>query len=226
MKFIKSFLALLLITVIGFNTCTIQVMASDSISKVETKYVTINGDKIKLECYENETIVTTLKTGAVERIVPQDKYHVKYYDSTGDVHSITGDKSGNIYYDGKLYRKTTQNQIEVSEKSTLMSRKASTSPWGSGWKYLTSTKTEQAIYDTTAGIVITLLGFIPGLGYISGIAGITAGFISLTRPNAYYKIDQYVSTDNRKVRERVFVYSESNYTGYQGYHDTAPRNIF
>lgn len=214
MRFLKSFLSLVLVVTMGINMFNTQVYASEEVG--ETEYITMeDGTRVKLETFETKIIITYLETGEVERIIQEDLYNVTHYDTEGIEHKVTGDDTGNVYYDGKL-------MIESSKEKMLRA----SSPWGSNWIYLTTAYTEQGVYDATAGLAVAVLSFVPGLGIVTGIASIVMAFASLTRPMAYYKIVQYYSKDMTQVRERVYVYSDSARKNCKGYKDSGIRRIF
>lgn len=208
MKNVKRIILSMLVLSLSLGN-TLTYAKAQNISEVE--YVTLGDKEIKIERIENEMTITTLNTGEVEKIVFHDDKSATYYGLEGITHEITSDGEGTVYLDG-----------EVALEETVV-RVPRSSMWGDNWHYVTTVKTSQSLYDSLSGVALGLLAFVPTIGTVAGIAGIVGSFISATRPNAYYVIVQYRSSDYTQVRERVYVYANEALTDYRGYKDTPPR---
>lgn len=177
---------------------------------------------------KNILIVNNKNTKTSDKIVFNEKdKSATIYNSNGEVQYIYTDKNGNILFNGEIIiEKVVEKNID-DNLSRPMTRANITGGGGSsnnkGYKYITTFKTRKSLYENSANIAIGLIGLIPGIGTVATIAGIITGVKSYVSKEVYIKVVQYGNTYARMLKNEIYFYKNSNYTGLIKKHTTYSR---
>lgn len=173
-------------------------------------------------------IVSNKNTNTSDKIIFNEKNKsATIYNSNGEIQYIYTDKNGNIVFNGEIIiEKVVEKNID-NNFSRPMPRANITGGGGSssnkGYKYITTYKTRKSLYENSANIAIGLIGLIPGLGTVSTIVGFINGAKSYVSNEVYIKVVQYGNTYTRMLKNEIYLYKNSNYTGLIKKHTTYSR---
>lgn len=143
-------------------------------------------------------------------------------DSEGKTHKYRQDLKGNMYLDGTLVVEKITKEVPVESNDHKRSKRSTgyTNPKtyegsdGRTYYYVTTYRTNTKVQSDYQSLMLTLTGLIPGLGTITGIAGIVSYFISRGEPVMYLEQDVYCTSDYRFYCYRTWFYTNSDYSGY------------
>ena len=140
------------------------------------------------------------------------------YDEKGNLKcQVSLDSQGNIYCDGELVISFSVDPVQV----------LASSPWGDEWSYVYSYTYSTKLRDQISSIVAGVLGLLPSpYGLVITILYVSkqaADFLEQHPDQDYWCIAQvYVNKTYTLYRERVFVYSDSEFQNYLFSADSEP----
>ncbi|MCI8513823.1 MAG: hypothetical protein HFI93_04220 [Lachnospiraceae bacterium] len=169
---------------------------------------------------DNVFLISNLEEGDDSQLVYNQENNEVLIMSGDEVeHLITKGEDGNIYMDGSLVL-----ELGPTVTSDAVPYRIGANPFGSDWSYYNTwyrpykfTQGTQITATIVSGILLSAFG---AVGALAGIASSIAGIVQGGQMYGYFAGDQYENIIHA-YKSRVFVYKNSNYTGYLGYFDTA-----
>lgn len=212
MNKIITFLAVLLLGSTLINPLAVNATAGESSG------ILSDGTVMVTEISKNELEIVNIEEGTVDTVKYIDNHTAKLAEEDGTVHNITFDAEGNAYDNGVLVSEVevleeNLTQIEKPEKvAPPKLTRGYNGPWlSTGYRY-----TKRSFYSVSQSVAITIVGFVPGFGYIAGAAAIVHAIWSYNQKEIYYKLSYFVDTSYAWQKTNCSAYRYSNYTGHLG----------
>jgi hypothetical protein len=132
-------------------------------------------------------------------------------DFDGSEHHAYTDSNGNICLDGQIVIKKESTNSSYNNLNSTSSLKSSNS-----YKYVTTYYTSTDVQAGAGGIGLALVGLVPGMTVPAALIGLLASYQAMVSDNVYMKVKQYYNDFNHNIRNIIYMYKNSDYTGYLG----------
>lgn len=83
-----------------------------------------------------------------------------------------------------------------------------------GYEYVTTYYTCTDVQAGAGAIGVALIGLVPGMGVPAALISILAGCKAMVSDNVYMKVKQYYNENTHYIKNVVYLYKNSDYTGY------------
>ncbi len=161
---------------------------------------------------EDSITLTDTSTGATASIIYTNNFTsaiIKDFD--GSEHYGYTDSNGNICLDGQIViRKiSTINSTNGLNSASLVSS-------SNGYTYVTTYYTSADVQAGAGAIALALVGLVPGMSVPAALISVLAGYQAMVADNVYMKVKQYYNESTHYIKNIVYMYKNSDYTGYLG----------
>lgn len=174
------------------------------------------GDGIKIvEVTEKKLQIINDKEGTTDTIEYVDEDSAIVMESNGEIHNISFDENGNAYDNGVLVSEVkVVNEVEGNINESKKPKSSISTRGVSGpWLEISTTYTTRSFHNTSISVAISIIGFVPGFGYIAGAASIAHAIWASGQREVYYKKIYFVDTSYIWHKTNVYAYRNSNHTG-------------
>lgn len=133
-------------------------------------------------------------------------------ESNGVIHNITFDKNGNAYDNGILVSEVKAVNVEGNAnefEKPFISTRGMNGPWMKS----RAVRTTRSFHNTVKSVAITIVGFIPGFGYIAGATAIISAIWDYGQREVYFERIYYIDTSCVWEKSNMYAYKNDNYTG-------------
>lgn len=160
----------------------------------------------------NDTLIIKNETTGETALIIYTNNHSSAIitDFDGSRHYAYTDYNGNICLDGKIVIKKLKDTSAENSKSKIFLQASD------GYEYVTTYYTSTDVQAGAGAIGLALIGLVPGMAIPAALISVLAGYKAMVTDNVYMKVKQYYNENTHYIKNVVYMYKYSDYTGYLG----------